>query len=209
MRIDWHCERDTYCRNVLARHWPITPCFQDIHDLTEPPTVHVLAGGFPCPAVSQAARGRNVAEWLWPEFARVIREVRPSYVVLENVEGLLSRDRGFGEVLGDLAESGFDAVWRVLRASDFGAPHHRPRVWLVGYTYRDGKPDVSLDDEVAGMPELRDHVREWADPPQGLGMDDGIPARMDRVRALGNAVVPHVAEWIGCRIIARERLVAA
>lgn len=206
MRIAWQVEIDERCRAVLRDHWPNTVCFHDVKDIDaehcEP--VHVLAGGFPCPAVSQAARGRNVAPWLWPEYARFVRELRPRYVLVENVAGLLYAGRGFGEILGDLAELGFDATWRVLRASDFGAPHHRPRVWLVGYAHRDGQPDLSLDDEVAGMPELRRPVWTWPDPPGGLGVDDGVSDRMDRLAELGNALVPQIAEWIGRRVIAHE-----
>jgi DNA (cytosine-5)-methyltransferase 1 len=123
MQTLWFCEQNDYCRRVLARHWPGVPCYPDVRALrgTDVEPVDVLCGGFPCPVVSQAARGRNPAAWLWPEYARLIREIRPRYVVVENVEGLLYRYRGFGDVLGDLALSGFDATWRVLRASDFGA----------------------------------------------------------------------------------------
>jgi DNA (cytosine-5)-methyltransferase 1 len=124
---------------------------------------------------------------------------------MENVEGLLSRGRGFDEVLGDLASSGFDATWRVLRASDFAAPHHRPRVWLVGYTHGLNEPDLSLDAEVAGMPELRGAVQQWPDSPRGLGVADGIPERVDRVVSLGNSVVPRVVEWIGRQIVSAEQ----
>jgi DNA (cytosine-5)-methyltransferase 1 len=210
MRTAWFCESDPFCRRVLERHHPGVPISWDIKALEQPPHVDVIAAGFPCPVSSSAARGRNVGEWLWPECARIVRVVRPRYVIVENVEGLLYAGRGFGEVLGDLAASGFDAVWRVLRASDFGAPHHRARVWLVGYAHRDGEPDLTLDDEASGLSELHSSVREWPDPPARLGMDDGIPDRLDRVRRLGNALVPEIAEWIGRRIIAyeEERLAA-
>jgi DNA (cytosine-5)-methyltransferase 1 len=212
MRVAWQCERDEFCRGVLAQHWPDVPCYPDITTLRGAEPVDIICGGFPCPVVSQAARGRNVAVSLWPEFARLIREVGPRYVIVENVEGLLSAGRGFGDVLGDLAESGFDATWRVLRASDFGAPHHRARVWLVGYPNADCEPDLSLDDEVAGMPQLRGAARAWPDPPSRLGMDDGLPGRMDRLHTLGNALVPAIAEFIGHRILAaydaRDRLAA-
>lgn len=207
LRTLWQVERDPWRAGKLARHFPGASQFVDVAGVTaadlEP--VDVLCGGFPCPAVSQAARGRNVAPWLWPEFARLIREVGPRYVVVENVEGLLSRGRGFGEVLGNLAEGGFDAEWEVLRASDFGAPHHRPRVWLVGYPNADGKPDFSFDAKASGLPQLRESVWSWADRPERLGVVDGVPDRMDRVRALGDALVPPIAEWIGRRILARER----
>ena len=205
----WQVEQDAYCRAVLARHFPEARRFEDVRDVGAPElaSVDVLCGGFPCPVVSQAARGRNVAEWLWPEFDRIVRELRPSYVVVENVAGLLTAGRGFGQVLGDLAEGGFDATWSVLSASRFGAPHHRARVWLVGYPHREGQPGVSLDAEAPGLPELRRGVRLWSDPPAGLGVADGLPGRMDRVRALGNSLLPAIAEWIGQRILEHEAAV--
>lgn len=197
MRVAWQCESDAFCRRVLARHWPSVPIFWDIKSLEEPARVDIIAAGFPCPVNSSAARGRNVGEWLWPEVARVIRVVRPTYVVVENVEGLLYRDRRFGEVLSDLAACGFDATWRVLRASDFGAPHHRARLWLVGYPHGESEPDLALHDEVARLPELRGAVRRWPDPPRGLGVADGLADRVDRCRVLGNSVVVPMAEHVG------------
>lgn len=206
MKVLWQVEIDEWCRAVLAKHWPDVERFEDVRGVGAGnlPRVDLIAGGFPCPVVSQAARGRNVAEWLWPEFARIVRELRPRYILVENVEGLLSRGRPFGEVLGDLASSGFDATWRVLRASDFGASHHRPRVWVVAYAHGLPEPDLSLNAEVVGVPEPRGAVRRWPDPPRGLGVADGIPARLDRLAGLGNAVVPQVVEWIGRRIVEAE-----
>ncbi len=208
MQVAWQVENNPWCQGVLHTYWPDVPCYSDIKDVrgadVEP--VDVLCGGFPCPVVSQAARGRNVAVSLWPEYARLVRELRPSYVIVENVEGLLSAGRGFGDILGDLAACGFDATWRVLRASDFGAPHRRARVWLVGYPNGDGKPVFSLDDEVAGLPWLRESVWAWETAPVGLGVADGIPGRLDRLHALGNSLVPQIPEWIGRLILAREGL---
>lgn len=211
MRVAWHAESDPFCRAVIRRHWPHTVCFHDVRDIHDCEPVDVLAGGFPCPVVSQVARGRNTAPWLWPEFFRVVRHLRPRYVVVENVEGLLYAGRGFGDILGDLASCGFDAEWRVLRASDFGAPHHRARVWLVGYPHSDREPDLSLDAEAPRLPQLHGAVRGWPDPPVGVGVADGLPNRLDRLGALGNALVPTIAEFIGQRIVAhasQERLAA-
>jgi DNA (cytosine-5)-methyltransferase 1 len=203
MSCRWQCEINEFCRSVLARHWPDVPRVPDVREVNADtvPRVDVLAGGFPCPSESQAARGRNNATWMWPYYADVVRSLRPRYVLVENVQGLLYAGRGFGEILGDLAELGFDAAWRVLRASDFDAPHQRARVWLVGYAHRDDEPDLSLDDEVAGVPELRRPGGTWPDPPRGLGVADGVPERVVRLKALGNALVPDVAEWIGRRVV--------
>ena len=98
------------------------------------PPVDVLCGGFPCQDLSVAGRGAGIdgaRSGLWAEYARLIRELRPRYVVVENVPALLVR--GLGRVLGDLAALGYDAEWDCLPASAFGAPHRRDRVWIVAY----------------------------------------------------------------------------
>ena len=96
--------------------------------------VDVISGGFPCQDISSAGKGLGIEggkrSGLWKEYARIIREVRPRYVFVENSPMLVSR--GLGIVLGDLAEAGYDAAWRVLSAEDCGAPHQRKRMWIVG-----------------------------------------------------------------------------
>ncbi len=132
MRVSWQCEIDPWCRGILARHWPDTPQYGDIRTIdADTPRVDVLAGGFPCQPVSLAGKGLAQADerWLWPEFARCIRVLRPRYVIAENVPGLLTR--GLDLVLADLAALGFDAEWTVFGARDVGAPHKRDRVWIV------------------------------------------------------------------------------
>jgi site-specific DNA-cytosine methylase len=98
------------------------------------PYVDVLCGGFPCQDLSYAGKGAGLdgeRSGLWGEYARLIRELRPRYVVVENVSALLAR--GLGRVLGDLAACGYDAEWDCIPASAVGAPHRRDRVWLVAY----------------------------------------------------------------------------
>lgn len=102
--------------------------------------IDIVSGGFPCQDVSCAGKLGGIKEGtrsgLWREFSRIIREVKPRFVLVENVGGLLSVDggRGFGTVLGDLASLGYDAEWYVLSAADVGAPHRRERVWVVAYS---------------------------------------------------------------------------
>lgn len=212
-RCLWQVEIDDYCRRVLARHWPSVMRYADIKEVDWDGVEHpeIICGGFPCQPVSVA--GKRLAQfddrWLWPEFARCVRDLRPRYVVVENVAGLLIR--GLDDVLGDLAALGYDAEWDCFPASDFGAPHQRQRIWIVANA--DGERGTGL---VAGgntrsngqrwtfgaadLQCIADHPFEpgdrWPKPLLRRGMD-GIPGRVDRVRALGNAVVPHVAEWIG------------
>ena len=155
----WFCEFDAAPSKVLAYHYPDVPNFGDVTKLIDPPRVSVLAGGFPCQDVSLAGRRRGLKDGtrsgLWSEFARLIDSIRPDWVVIENVRGLLSADasgsdvescpwclgddggvhhlRALGAVLGDLAELGFDAEWVGLRAADVGAPHGRFRVFILAW----------------------------------------------------------------------------
>lgn len=134
-RTVWQVERDPFCQRVLARHWPDADRFDDVrtvgaHNLAP---VDVICGGYPCQPFSQAGRrkGQHDERHLWPEFARILRELRPRFAVLENVSGHLSL--GFGDVLGDLAALGYDAEWSCVRASDVGARHRRERVFIVAW----------------------------------------------------------------------------
>ena len=134
------CEVSPVCRHLLAHHWPEVPCYDDIRTLTadrlaaDGIAVDAICGGFPCQDISFAGKGAGLAgerSGLWREYARLIGELRPAVVVVENVSALLSR--GLGDVLGDLATLWYDAEWDCIRASDVGAPHRRNRLWLVAY----------------------------------------------------------------------------
>jgi DNA (cytosine-5)-methyltransferase 1 len=273
MRVAWQCESDPYCRRVLTRHWLEVPCYEDIRTVEweSVERVDLVCGGFPCQPVSVA--GKQLAQdderWLWPEFVRCLRVVRPRYVLVENVPGLLVR--GMGDVLGDLAELGYDAEWQSLPAAAFGAPHLRWRIFIVAHSHGarrrtpevarterigqailgdDGRGDVAnagrahgkrrqdalrrgdgsrqeASDTQSGsggsspLADSYDPRREqqrrifptpeehpaleccgwWSVEPDVGRVAHGVPARVDRLRALGNAVVPQVAEWIGRRIL--------
>lgn len=208
----WFCESDSFCRAVLERHWPGVPCFRDVRDVGPgAPRPDVLAGGFPCQPVSNAGRrrGRDDERWMWPEMARAVRDLRPRIVVVENVPGLFVR--GMGDVLGDLAALGFDAEWCSVSAFDAGAPHLRERVFIVAYTERAG-----LEGSLGEIVEAARDRRQDSDPSgstRGVGRGEwesepavdrvayGIPRRVDRLRALGNAVVPAVGELVGRRVM--------
>ena len=135
-RTSWFCEQDEFCQHVLAKHWPGVPCYPDITELrgADVESVDVLCGGFPCQDLSVAGKGAGLdgaRSGLWSEYARLIGELQPRYVIVENVSALLAR--GMGRVLGDLAALGYDAEWDCIPASAVGAPHRRDRVWLVAY----------------------------------------------------------------------------
>jgi DNA (cytosine-5)-methyltransferase 1 len=148
--------------------------------------VDVVSGGFPCQDISAAGGGAGISgsrSGLWSEFARIIGEVRPGYVFVENSPMLASR--GLGQVLGDLAALGFDAEWGVLGAADVGAPHQRDRIWIVA-AYADGDR-VRLEEQrqAWGRIELQDGWRtvavdDGAQEPLGDTEEGGRGARRER-----------------------------
>ncbi|HEU4463060.1 MAG TPA: DNA cytosine methyltransferase, partial [Solirubrobacterales bacterium] len=156
MRVSWQVEQDPYCRAVLARHFPHAARFEDVREVGAGSldAVDLVCGGFPCQDLSAAGRGAGIdgaRSGLWAEYARIVRELRPRYVVVENVPALLTGkgkrwERGpIGRVLGDLAEARYDAEWACLSAREFGAPHLRKRVWIVAYPARDAEAGAATE----------------------------------------------------------------
>jgi DNA (cytosine-5)-methyltransferase 1 len=206
MRSVWQCEIDGVCQRVLEEHWPDVLRVQDVRDVRAGavPYVNVLAGGFPCKGFARVGRREGFAHaesGLWRDFRRIIGELRPHYVLVENVRTLLSHGR-LGIVLGDLAALGYDAEWDCFPASCAGAPHPRDRIWLLAYprSRRYGPPEATV---FAGWASPEPDGW-WADEPDVARVADGVPFGVDRRRALGNALVPQIAEWIGQRILAYE-----
>lgn len=206
-RAGWRCiaqsEIDPYACRVLAKHWPHVPNLGDITtvDWSTVERPDLVCGGYPCPAFSQAARGRNVAPDLWPWMRDAIAALRPRWVLLENVAAHLGR--GFPAVLADLDALGFDAEWSVVSACSVGAAHMRRRLFAVAHAHGDGEPAFAFDGEMAGVPAVAGDGRRWGLPAaDDARADDGVPDRLDRCRVLGNAVVPQVAELIGRRLMA-------
>jgi DNA (cytosine-5)-methyltransferase 1 len=212
------CEIDPFCRRVLKKHWPHVPCYEDVRTLTaeqlraDGVVPDVICGGFPCQDISFAGPGAGLdgdRSGLWFEYARIVGEVRPRFVIVENVSALL--DRGMGDVLGTLAALGYDAEWHCIPASAVGAVHARDRVWIVAHTERDELQGRSLvaaawqgqprAEQLSGLllPRLEDEVsaaRVWRER-------HGVPAGLDvaRNRAIGNSVVPQIPEIIGKAIM--------
>jgi DNA (cytosine-5)-methyltransferase 1 len=282
----WQVEIDPFCRAVLERHFPDARRYQNIKRVKRLQPVDIVGGGFPCQPVSLAGKRRGSADkrWLWPEFYRIVRLLRPNYVIVENVPGLLSS--GMGVVLGDLASIGYDAEWQIISAADAGAPHLRERVWIVAYPmclgYRESpsadasarhkernssahrKVGRAVADTLESSretvayaesdlrrasgnerPKTLDRSSKDASNSNGEGLQkrneqrspatqrspvlsrsefvrasaargrqqweiepdvgrvaDGVSARVDRLKSLGNSIVPQIAEWIGKRIVA-------
>ena len=211
----WQVELDPWCRRVLARHFPHAERYEDAHavDYTEVGYVDVIAAGYPCQPFSVAGlrRGSDDPRNVWPAVARAVRDIRPRFVLLENVAAHLSL--GFSDVLGDLATLGYDARWEVLPAAAFGAPHLRERVWVIATwpaaSNTSGQRCEELDAATepghmghpAGAPDS--HWSSGPSQPWVRRVDDGVPRGLDRrrLRALGNALVPQIAEYIGRQVV--------
>ncbi len=144
-----------YNRRVLLQRqrdgiFPRFPVWDDVRTFDGRPwrgRVEIVSGGFPCTDISPAGKGAGIDgehSGLWREMARIVREVRPRYVFVENSPALITR--GLGKVLGDLAALGYDCRWTCLSAADCGAPHKRDRIWILAYTYENGRErtDVPL-----------------------------------------------------------------
>jgi DNA (cytosine-5)-methyltransferase 1 len=227
------CEIDPFCRKVLAKHWPKVPCYDDIRTLTaellaaDGIAVDVICGGFPCQDISHAGKGAGIGgerSGLWKEYARLIGELRPSFVIVENVAALLGR--GLDVVLGDLASLWYDAGWHCIPACAVGAPHRRDRIWIVAYPGGQqsesncssiwGQAAKEFSKETSdpyGKWELQQSWREqyerhrigdyhwWSTEPDVGRVAYGVPKGLDRLRSLGNSVVPQIPELIGRAIM--------
>jgi DNA (cytosine-5)-methyltransferase 1 len=219
MTVRWQSEIHRYACRVLAKHWPDVPNLGDITtiDWSQVEPVDLICGGYPCQPFSLAGvrRGGGDARHLWPYFLDAIRHIRPRYALLENVAGHLSL--GFGRVLGDLAESGYDATWDCIPAAAVGAPHRRDRVFVIAHPRASDVADTEGErcgasrqigashpraNVVAGHAGQPPRVNPWATEPDVGRVADGVPSRMDRLYGLGNAVVPQVAEHVGRQILA-------
>ena len=232
------CEIEPYCQAVLRKHWPEVPIYGDVRTLTahalsrDGIEVDVICGGFPCQDISFAGAGAGIdgdRSGLWREYARLIGELRPGLVIVENVAALLagpSERRGgwFGRVLGDLASSGYDAEWDCIPAAAVGAPHLRDRVWIMAYpeqvewvcpifnphnaseTVRKNAT-IGLQNGLRfemGAP-LRSIPGRWMDQPDPVRVAHGVSDWSHRLAECGNAVVPQIPELIGRAIAQAER----
>ena len=219
-RVICYVEWDDYCIEVLKARigdglLDDAPIWDDARIFDGRPwrgCVDIITAGFPCQPFSVA--GKQGAEMdernMWPDTIRVIREVRPEWVLLENVPGLLARSHGYlGQILGELAESGYDAAWKVLSAAEVGAPHKRDRLWVVAHT--DDEPRPSGETKIRAG---HNGIRRAQEPPRGRARDgatgsqwwevepdvgrvaNGVASRVDRLKAIGNGQVPPVVAVI-------------
>ena len=233
IRTICYVEYNPYRQSVLAARmrdgWlDDAPIWDDVTTFDGTPwrgRVSLLTAGFPCQPFSLGGKrhGEDDERYLWPAICRAIREVRPRYVLLENVPGLLMANRGrpapIGRVLADLSSCGYDAEWDCLPASAFGAPHRRERLFLLAYPYQERRTRVLCPDLLQRVQAY--HHSIWPAPnplgtvwdtltrmeqsvgePAVLRSNDGLTYQVDRLAAIGEAVVPLIAAYIGYCILA-------
>lgn len=205
-------EIEEYPRKVLLQRQrdgilPRFPIWDDVQTFDGRPwrgKVDVVCGGFPCQDISAAGKGAGIngeRSGMWKEMARIVDEIRPRYVFVENSPLLVGR--GLARVIGDLAEMRYDSRWCVLGAGHIGAWHLRERLWLVASDNLQKrverkrskplawKPRVSWGENVGSLEDLQ----RRPDLPDALirGNRNGVPNYMDRIAAVGNAQFPQVA----------------
>ena len=214
----WQVEQNSFCQKVLKKHWPNATIYDDVrtvgkHNL-EP--VHILCGGFPCQSISVAGKREGLENenksGLWWEMHRIIGELQPRITLLENVANVLSV--GGPDVVGSLAQIGYDCEWTVISARQFGAPHIRKRWFGVAYPNSKRIPQQSGISFSVGETRFskcrsskdggiysRNYWKKFPIESPLCRRDDGIPNRMDRVAALGNAIVPQCSEWVARQVL--------
>ena len=214
------CEIEPFPQKVLKKHWPEVPIYEDVRELTAAKlaadgiAVDVITGGFPCQDISFAGKGAGLEgerSGLFYEVARLVGELGPRYIILENVGALLSR--GLDAVLGTLASFGYDSEWHCIPASHVGFPHTRDRVWIVAYP-RQERAEGFVENALSWLygiswSENVGRAKAWARRPDLSASalcrtSDGVSGRVDRTAALGNAVVPQIPELIGRAILEAE-----
>ena len=253
------CENDAKCRQVLTKHWPAVPQFEDVKELSKEvldetgiTDIGLICGGFPCQGFSIAGQRKGEADdrYLWPEFFRLIQEIRPDWVIGENVAGIINL--GLDTVLADLEGKNYSVQTFVIPACALNAPHRRDRVWIVAHTNQNSEPTINEKRLSDADPNARrceqdkkisarsntvingsDNVAypessglegwqvrgvgdqtqpqfgagcwsvtsHWRSEPDVGRVAHGVPRRMDRLRQLGNAVVPQIPEMIGKAIM--------
>lgn len=210
-------EIDEFCQKVLAKNFPETEKYRNIYEFNGAKyngAIDIISGGFPCQPFSVAGKRKGTADdrYLWDEMFRVVCEVRPNWVIAENVEGLIANEQGlaFEKCFSDLESAGYDAEAFIIPAIAKNAPHRRNRVWIV----------ANIDSErlqgASGLPNgfaygNRGEIRWWREnwlevAAQFCRVDNGVSDRVDRIKSLGNAIVPQVAEEIFKAIIKTEEM---
>ena len=222
-KVSWQVENDSFALKVLKKHWPEVRRHDDV--CTFPPTavdewkVDLICAGFPCQDISAAGKGAGLKgerSGLFYEVVRITERLQPRYLLLENVAALLVR--GLDEVLGSLAEIGFDTEWHCIPAAAVGAPHRRDRAFVLAYSPSLGIQRLREPGKQVSPAYARPQIplrcgsgsrgSFWQTEPDVDRVVNGFSRGLDRTRrikALGNAVVPQVVEVIANQILNWER----
>lgn len=213
------CERDEFCQKVLRKHWPDVRIYDDVRtlDTRDLPKIELLHGGYPCQPFSTAGNRRGEADerHMWPHMLRIVREIKPRWVVGENVKGHITL--GLDTVCNDLEGEGYAVRAICIPACAIGAVHRRERVFILAHAAGDGRnegatsgSDAPSDGESAerqdedcqheGRGGLRleldwrgREIGGWGVEPPEIRVDARLPNRVDRNRAVGNSVSPQQA----------------
>jgi len=210
-RVGWRTklfvEKNEYCQKLLRKHWPKIEIISDIKefDARGHRGVSLITGGFPCQPFSignqTERRGKDDDRYLWPEMFRVIKESKPDFVLAENVTGIIKV--ALDEVLTNLDSIGYTAGTFIIPACGINSPHRRNRVWIVANSNKQGSQGLrGLSGKREGGSEVPVGKGSWSlkgtweSEPDIRRVAHGIPKRVDRLTALGNAIVPGIAEEI-------------
>ena len=202
------CDIDNFCQEVLKKHWPEVPIFSNVKELTYEKLktnginkIDIITGGYPCQPFSVAGRkkGEEDPRHVWPEYFRLIKELRPTWVIGENVGGHIKL--GLDSVLSDLESEGYSARTFSISAACIGANHKRERVWILANSKSSNRNEYEINKE-HGEPEtqkifgdrgcLSGVSSRWKVEPDVGRVADGLPNTMDRLKSLGNSVVPQI-----------------
>jgi len=206
--ITGFCEIEEYAQKVLQKNFPGVPIHDDITKLNgkDFKNIDLITGGFPCQDISVAGKGAGIKEGtrsgLWFELWRIISEIRPRFALIENVPMLTIR--GGTRVIADLAKIGYDCEWQVISAKQVGSWHKRERMWIITYS---NKNEYTFNRKSRSRRKsrklCRSNLRDLWDkniPSDFVRISNGIPSRVDRLKGLGNSIVPQVAALIMERI---------
>jgi DNA (cytosine-5)-methyltransferase 1 len=215
--VVWQVEKDDYATKVLEKNWPAVRRWDDVK--TFPPEtgtwdVDLITAGFPCQDISVAGKGEGLdgkKSGLFYEVIRIAGIIKPRWLLLENVSALLTR--GLDSVLRELAQIGYDSEWHCIPAAHVGAPHRRDRIYIMAHANSEGlqgqrgleETSQICTQEAIRLFSSRVGQSQWGIEPDVDRMVNGVPRRVDRIKCLGNAVVPQVAQFMGEIILQRDQ----
>ena len=255
-KVKWQIEKNAFCQRILKKHWPNAKIYDDITTTKEIEPIDILIGGFPCQDISTAGKQKGIEHGekssLWFEMLRIIGDIRPRIVVLENVPNIIRL--GGSKVIGGLAAIGYDSEWTTISAAQFGAPHLRKRWFCVATDATRNSNDRRINQRLFDAKEgtqkhhtkisdsnthahatdadgknlqkqsidpwsmaakkrskcrtcknarvnARDSWQKFPTQSPFCDRNDGIPNRVARLKALGNAIVPQCSQWVFEQII--------